>query len=236
MTGLGAFFVEKVVMAKVSKLRRKPYKQVVRAEYPKIFRLIPDEVDAKKYDPGEVRACFKSLCENIHTKLNEQIERLQEPWSGRGSGRPSREITDIHNNLRFDVYILVREVKRLEWWGHVKEMVDRKTPGRRAKNLTARRYIEVLYYLINDPEPGTNLSELLSSDAIADMANQLAYAHKHDVPFPFLLGFLTHVGFDEAARKAREGTYEDWHPSATKQASKPVKEPVARQKARRSDT
>jgi len=75
----------------------------------------------------------------------------------------------------------------------------------------------------------------LSSDAIADMANQLAYAHKHNVPFPFLLGFLTHVGFDEAARKAREGTYEDWHPSATKQASKPVKEPVARQKARRSD-
>lgn len=211
-------------MTKPSKLRRKAYnqeEQLVRAVYPTIFSGLRKLLTDETCDAADVRSGFESVCQAIQEKLNKQIGKLKKPLAKRRPGRPRDDLSAIQNDLRFYVYILVRDMKGLGWWEHIEPLIERKTPGRRAGTAAARGFADVLFYIVNQSGPATGLGNLLSSNAIADMANQLAYAYRHDVPFPYLLGFLTHVGFDEAARKQRAGgTYERWHPSAKKEAGK----------------
>ncbi|QXI66103.1 hypothetical protein CP157_03895 (plasmid) [Paracoccus marcusii] len=179
--------------------------------YPKGFEPISD-VDI---DDGEaVRECFQQVCQAIRVKLRKHAAKLEEPLTERRAGRPSRAIAKIYDDLRLKTYILVRDMEGLGVWPHVDVIVARTTPGRRAKNQMTRRFIDVLYFLSQAEGPIG-----LERKVLADFANQLAYAHRHDVPFQFLLGFLAQVGFDEAARKERADLYEPWHPKYARKPS-----------------
>jgi len=75
---------------------------------------------------------------------------------------------------------------------------------------------------------------VLTSAAIVDMANQLAYAKRHEVPFQFLIGFLAEVQVDLAAKKERAGEWEDWHPlSGQVKTPKSPKDPEPKRAAKR---
>jgi hypothetical protein len=124
----------------------------------------------------------------------------------------SNEASAIRDHLRLHCYILYRDYCGLGWWATVNNEIRRKSAGRRAKSETTKQ-INDLLHCITSGRKETSAS-LLGNNALTDIANQLAYAHKHDVPFQFLLGFLAHVGFDNAAERERHGLFESWHPQS----------------------
>lgn len=182
------------------------------ARCPRVLEAITD-VDLD--DGDAVRECFEQMCHDICDGLGELAAELKEPLTGREAGRPSKGVAKIYNDLRLKTYMVVREMESRGVWGHVDPLVARATPGRRAKNPMTKRFIDVLFFLSQSEG-----SIFLERKALADIANQLAYADRHDVPFQFLLGFLAHVGFDKAAERERAGRYEIWHPKHPRKADR----------------
>ncbi|MCZ0963506.1 hypothetical protein [Paracoccus benzoatiresistens] len=189
-----------------------PARLIDGALYPQVLEPL---TDVDRDDGDAVRECFEQMCHAIRVRLGELAAELEEPLTGRKAGRPSGDLAKIYNDLRLKTYMVVREMERLGVWEHVDALVARATPGRRAKNLMTRRFIDVLFFLSQSEG-----SILLERKVLADFANQLAYAHRHDVPFQFLLGFLAEIGFDEAARKERADQYEIWHPKRPRKSDK----------------
>lgn len=83
-------------------------------------------------------------------------------------------------------------------------------PREAAKERPCEEISDLLHYILRDEETGELV--VLYTAALGDMANQLAYAQRHEVPFQFLIGFLYEVRFERAAEKERSGGWEAWHP------------------------
>lgn len=184
----------------------------VRALYPDLFLKTfgklsnPDEASE-----ADVQKKFRKICRRLHDEVSARSAQLQATDKKAPRGRRNSAEEALRNDLRRNVYILMRDLDGLKWWRHVENLVQRKSPGKRARSITAKRYADVLHYILRDDETG---NVLLPSPAIGEISNQLAYAHRHDVPFPFLSGFLSEVHFEKAAQKERANEWESWHPSS----------------------
>lgn len=161
--------------------------------------------DEKAQEEELVRACFKKICGTIRRRAEREIEKLQ-------SNRPTRSQAAAMDDLRRHTYFLVREMTGLGWWPIIEELVHHNAPGRRSNNADTKRFNDVLRYIVTPEVEGSD--PLLGVNARGDIANQLAYALKHGVPYQFLIGFLKEVGMDRAAREQRADHYEEWHPMA----------------------
>lgn len=112
-------------------------------------------------------------------------------------------------------------MKGLGWWPYVENMVHRKTAGRRASNLETKEFNNVLRRIL--PPKSDVVNPILKPNMLGDIANQLGYALKHDIPFQFLIGFLKEVGIEKAAAKQRAKEYEEWHPNWQPSTKEPKK-------------
>lgn len=182
----------------------------VHALYPEIFSSFLELFEQEEIHTKDVEKRFRQLRRAIRADLSARYEDLENPASAGSGGRLSKEEGALRNDLRRNVYVLMRELEGLKWWLHVESLVQRRTPGKRPRSPFAKKYSDLLHYILRDSKTG-ELS-VLDSAAIGDMANQLAYAQRHSVPFQFLIGFLSEVGFDRAAEEERSGGWEDWHP------------------------
>ena len=189
-------------------LRKKTYNQeelVVRAVYPALFEPIAEVSDLDSPTEKDVRKCFKKLCSAIRDETADLAVTLPQ----KKSGRPSKEESAMRDHLRLLTYILVKDFEGLRWWPHIEPVIHRGTPGRRPDSDSAKRFTDVLWHITGFDQGEAAIP--LSSDALSDMANQLAYASKHDVPFQFLIGFLMQVGLENAAANERKKSYEPWY-------------------------
>ena len=197
-------------------LRNNQYNQeelVVRAVYPALFEPVSEVADPRSPDVKDVRRCFKKLCNAIRSETAALAVSLPE----KKSGRPTKEESAMRDLLRLLTYVLVREFEGLRWWPHIEPVIHRSTPGRRPDSDSAKRFTDVLRHITGYDQGEAAIS--LSSDALSDMANQLAYASKHDVPFQFLIGFLMQVGLENAAANERSESFEPWHPAFKRKAT-----------------
>jgi hypothetical protein len=207
--------------------------QTVRARYPEIFENFAEFLEQEDLTERDFQKRFRQLCRNLQDDLSTRHRLLANPANEGTGGRLTNREETIRNDLRRNTYILVREFVGQKWWRYIEHLVQRKTPGRRAKSQTTKQFSDVLRYILSDHETGKLL--VLDPAAIGDMANQLAYAQRHDVPFQFLIGFLAEVRFEQAAAKERKGDWEDWHPRSLLEGAKAGKpkapKPAVREKA-----
>lgn len=193
-------------------LRSKDYnqeQQIVDARYPDLFEPISKILDQEEREADDIWACFDEICRSIRKQMKKQTKAIETPKASPSSGRPSKEQSTINDFLRLHTYILVRDFEGLRWWKHIEKAIYRQTPGRRARSENTKKFTDVLHYILTAPQAAP---VALPTDALSDIANQLAYAAKHNVPFQFLIGFLMHVGLDKAAANERAGKYEAWCP------------------------
>lgn len=181
----------------------------VRAAYPPIFEKFFRVFEAEEITQSKLLERFCKLCRRLRKDLIEGHRTIAKPASTGSGGRLSREEYDLRNAFRRNVYILVRDFEGLKWWPHVDSLIKRDTVGKRPRSPVAKHIADVLHFILRD-ENG-DLPDVLNSAAVVDMANQLAYALRHEVPFQFLIGFLAEVQFDKAAERERAGAWEDWH-------------------------
>lgn len=204
--------LERVYIMQIPDTRRRAFTQevqTVRAIYPPIFRRFFDQLEADKWSEESFRKHFMILCKRLRISFVQGLtELLGRESSVAGGRRQGREET-LRNDLRRNTYILFRELHGLRLWETVSDLVERKSPGKRQHSLFAKELSSLLHYILGSSD-GEKPSPLPSA-VIADMANQLAYAARHEVPFQFLIGFLSEVGFENAAVKGRSGTVEKWY-------------------------
>lgn len=189
---------------------KKGYTHVGSSDFHKTFGELPNPDEASK---AEVQKGFQNICHRIHQQIAMQLQVMNKSHSGR---RDSEEEA-LRNELRRNAYILMHVLDDRKAWHLIEDLIQRKTPGKRARSHMAKRYVDLLHYILRDDETG---NVLLPSPAIGEISNQLAYAHRHDVPFPFLSGFLSEVHFEKAAQKERANEWESWHPSSRASAKR----------------
>lgn len=213
--------------------------QIVRWTCPDLFAPLDELLDqfAERKQKGsselpegaeqEIQACFKKICRRIRRDTEERLE-------GRKAGLPKAGSADDLDDFKRHVYTLVRDMRKLGWWPCIEALVHRKEVGRRPKRATTKRFTEVLRYITQTSK--SERGAFLSVKKLGDIANQLAYALNHDVPLPFLIGFLKDVGIEEAARKQRAELYEEWHPNWKPSTEEHKKPKVGKTKAKSKKT
>jgi hypothetical protein len=197
-------------------------KFVTRAHYPQLLAPLAAllaSTRSPKPSKKQIRNCFEETCRNIRRQLQQGLEEaaqnlvkkggLSSP-KRKGGGRPGSEFARAHDEFRRCAYILTQLVKQPEVWPTIKGIVHREFFGRPPSSKIARQISYILHHIIQTS--ASDGVETLDADALTTIANQLAYALKHEVPFPFVIGFLKEVRMDEAAHRQRAGLYEDWHP------------------------
>lgn len=203
-----------------------------RANYPELLTPLAELLaPTRSPEPSkkQIRKRFEETCGNIRRQLQQGLEEAaqnsKKEKSGlslpkpKGGGRPGSEFAKAHDEFRRCAYILTQLVKPPEVWPTIKGIVHRDFPGPTASSKNARKINCLLHHIIQTS--ASDGVETLDADALGAIANQLAYALKHEVPFPFLIGFLKEVRMDEAARKERTGRYEEWHPKWQAPAERP---------------
>lgn len=185
-------------------------KQTVPARYPEVFSSYLELFEQEEISLRRFERKFRMLCRAIRADLSVRHGDLENPASAGSGGRLSKEEDALRNEFRRNVYALMRELVGLKWWRLVEPLVQRKTPGKRPRSPFAKKFSDLLHYILRDAKTGE--LTVFDSAAIGDIANQLAYAQRHDVPYQFLIGFLRDVGFDQAAEKERSDAWEAWHP------------------------
>lgn len=205
----------------------------VHASYPNLFlKTFAKLFDGKEITKEAVQKKFKKFCHKLCDEISAKYKELKPPVSKAPEKvapkrRRGEETEKLRNDLRRDVYVLMRDIEGLKWWSYIEPIVQRNTRGKRARSLLAQRYTDVLHYILRDEKSGGTI--ILDGAAIGEVANQLAYAHRHEVPFPFLIGFLSEVHFETAATKERSGNWEDWYPHSKRrakgQSAKPLTKP-----------
>lgn len=190
--------------------------QTVRADYPPIFQTFFKVFEVEELTQTTLQKRFRALCRRLREALIEGRSAIEKPASKGSGGRLSREEDNLRNEFRRNVYILVREIEGQKWWPHVDGLIKRQTAGKRPTSPVAKSIADLLHFILREKEEAD--PAVLDNAAIVDMANQLAYALRHEVPFRFLIGFLLEVRFDKAAQKERAGEWEEWRPSHQKVA------------------
>lgn len=182
----------------------------IRALYPEIFSPFLEFFAQDEIPVAQLRKEFRRLKHAIRTDLSARHRALENPASASSGGRRTAKEETLRNKFRCNVYTLMRELDGLDWWQFVEPLVQRKTPGKRPRSPFAKKFSDLLHYILRNTKTGKLI--VFDSAAIGDVANQLAYAQRHDVPFQFLIGFLYEIGFDQAAEGERSGGWEDWYP------------------------
>ena len=206
--------------------------QTVRANYPQVFLKFFTRLENEQIDKGTQNRWFCALCRRLRKDLVEGHDSLAEPAFTGSGGRLSKDEARLRNEFRRNVYVLVRELDGLKWWPRIESLIKRETAGKRPSSSVAKPIAELLHFILRDNNG--ELPDALNSAAIVDMANQLAYAKRHKVPFQFLIGFLAEVQFDIAAQKERAGEWEEWHRlSGRAETAKPSNEATPERAAKR---
>lgn len=199
--------------------------QKLGATYPQVFEKFFKLFESEEIDEATLQKRFRALCKRLRADFVAGYERLKKPASAGAVGRLSAEEAELRNEFRRNVYVLVRDLDGLKWWPHIQSLIRRQTAGKRPSSVVAKPIADLIHFILRQKDD--DQKEMLSSAAIVDMANQLAYAKRHDVPFQFLIGFLLEVKMDRAAEKERSGAWEDWHPrSRPSRSTQPSKDNV----------
>ena len=184
--------------------------QTLRANYPQVFEKFFKLFEREEIDQATLQRWFRALCRRLRADFIAGYEELEKPASAGAGGRLSTEEAQLRNEFRRNVYVLVRDLDGLKWWPYIENLIKRDTAGKRPSSVVAKPIADLMHFVLGGKDGDE--PKILSSAAIVDMANQLAYAKRHEVPFQFLIGFLAEVQVDAAAKKERAGEWEDWYP------------------------
>lgn len=181
------------------------------------------------------------MARNIDEDLIKKSEQISEKWSARLKAKSSsqkgtlkrddkveRPYDSLNGYLKREVYLMVKlyllkgnedQLRNAV----IKNLEENNVTFKSSQASQANPFYWGLMSVLARPNKKNKKNPVRRQD-LHKFSNELLYAHRHDVPSKFLVGFIYQIGnSDHLSKRLSEGTMEEWYrpkKSAADQTSK----------------